>query len=141
MKRLWVIGLVSLLALGAVGFGIAQPYFSRSQWSMPMMERGYDNWSMPMMGMMGRGMMGPGGCPMMGGWAGRGWYGTTVPLTKEQATEIVQNYILYTGNPNLKVGEVTETDTDFQVEIVTKDGSLVNKILVDKRTGWTRSIY
>jgi hypothetical protein len=27
------------------------------------------------------------------------------------------------------------------VEIVTKNNSLVDKILVDKRTGWMRSIY
>ncbi|HIE26665.1 TPA: hypothetical protein EYP66_05215 [Candidatus Poribacteria bacterium] len=152
MKRFWVIGLVSLLALGVIGFAIAQPYFSRSQWGMPMMGmmgRGYGNWGMPMMGMMGRGwhpswnapMMGAGGCPMMGGWTGRGLYGTTAPLTEEQATTIVQNYILSTGNPNLKVGKVIETEADFEVEIVTKDDSLVDRIRVDKRTGWTRSIY
>ena len=160
MKRFWVIGLVSLLALGVIGFAIAQPYFSRSQWNtpmmggygnwnMPMMGHGYGNWGMQMMGMMGHGqhgnwntpMMGPGGCPMAGNWAYRGSYGTTIPITEEQATTIVQNYILSTGNPNLKVGKVKETEADFEVEIVTKDDSLVDTILVDKRTGWTRSIY
>ncbi len=157
MKRLWIIGLVSLLALGVVGFSIAQPYFYRSQRGMAMMGRGYGSCDMRMMGMMRRGwstntpmvgMMGRGrGCPMMRNWIDRGSYEATDPLTRtvalteEQATTMVQDYVQSIGNPNLKMGKVKETDTDFEVEIVTKDDSLVNKILVDKRTGWTRSIY
>lgn len=162
MKRFWIVGLVSLLALGIVGFGIAHPYFSRSQQNLPMMGSGYANWHMPMMGheggnwnthMMGHGLNTSWHMPMMdadncwGNWAGHGWHGTTEPLTEtenltaEQAETVVQNYVQSTRNPNLKVGKVTETDTNFEVEIVTKDDSLVDKIVVDKRTGWTRSIY
>ena len=36
---------------------------------------------------------------------------------------------------NLKVGKVTEAGRDFMVEIVTQDGSLANKVYVEKRTG------
>ena len=39
-------------------------------------------------------------------------------------------------NPNLKLGKITEQDEVFEVEIVTKDGSQVDKLLVDKSTGW-----
>ena len=39
------------------------------------------------------------------------------------------------NNPNLQVGKVTEAGRDFEVEIVTKDGSLANKLFVEKRTG------
>lgn len=35
---------------------------------------------------------------------------------------------------------MTETEADFAVEIVTKDGSFVDGILVDKRTGRTRPV-
>jgi hypothetical protein len=44
-------------------------------------------------------------------------------------------------NPNLKVGEIEDKGYVFEAEILTKDNSLVDKILVDKRTGWMRSIY
>jgi hypothetical protein len=35
----------------------------------------------------------------------------------------------------LKVGKVTETGRDFEVEIVTQDGSLANKLYVEKNSG------
>jgi hypothetical protein len=157
MKRFWVIGLVSLLALGVVGFSLAH-----SQWGSSMLGRGHTNWHTPMMGhrdgnwkthMLGRGLSTNWHMPMMDAndcWGNRayhGWHGTTEPLTEteilteEQAKTAVQNYTKATRNPNLKVGKVTETDTNFEVEIVTKDNSLVDKIVVDRRTGWTRSIY
>ena len=34
-----------------------------------------------------------------------------------------------------------EFEPYYEAPIVTKDGSLVEKILVDKRTGWLRSVY
>ncbi len=51
------------------------------------------------------------------------------------AAEIVAGRLEDTGNPNLKVGKVTEAGRDFEVEIVTKDGSLANKVFVEKATG------
>ena len=59
----------------------------------------------------------------------------------ETAAEIVTERLEYTGNPNLKVGKVTEVGRDFEVEIVTKDGSLANKVLVEKSTGRILSAY
>ena len=53
----------------------------------------------------------------------------------ETAAEIVAGRLEDTGNPNLKVGKVTESGRDFEVEIVTKDGSLANKVFVEKATG------
>ena len=44
-------------------------------------------------------------------------------------------------NPNLKLGKIEEKDNGYQINIVTKEGSLVDKILVDKNTGWMRSAY
>ena len=102
--------------------------------------------------------MGPGQCgycPWMGqGPAGQrgGWFcpwmgGTQTgppvakpgqPLTADQAKAMVEQHI--SGNPNLKAGKVSEKDGNYEVDVVTKEGSLVNKIQVNKQTGWFRII-
>jgi len=53
----------------------------------------------------------------------------------EAATAIVESMLERRSNPNLQVGKVTEAGRDFEVEIVTRDGSLANKLFVEKRTG------
>jgi hypothetical protein len=63
------------------------------------------------------------------------------PLTEDDAKEMVENYLKNTRNLNLKLGKVTEKGAYYEADIVTKDNSLVNKILVDKYTGWMRSAY
>jgi hypothetical protein len=60
-------------------------------------------------------------------------------LSKDQAKALVEQHIQ--ANPNLKVGKITEKDGVYDVEIVTKDGSLVDKLQVNKQTGWFRSTY
>jgi hypothetical protein len=106
----------------------------------------------------GPGMMGPGygygmGPGMMGGGYQGGYgpqYGPpsgpqyqqeTKPLTEKDVRAMLENYIQSTRNPNLKVGKITEKDHYFEAEILTKDNAPVDKILVDKQTGWMRSIY
>lgn len=54
---------------------------------------------------------------------------------------MVKNYLDSTRNPNLKLGKLKEEGSAFEAEIVTKDGSLADKILIDKNTGWMRSGY
>ncbi|MBI3016157.1 MAG: PepSY domain-containing protein [Candidatus Tectomicrobia bacterium] len=66
---------------------------------------------------------------------------TGQPLTKEQATALVQNQLNGYGNPNLKIGNVTEKDGIFEVEIVTRDNSLVEKVQINKQTGWTQRAF
>jgi hypothetical protein len=107
-------------------------------------------------GMMGSGMMGSGvmGSGVMGSDRGRGmmpgWPGYDDPehnrqgkgpLEEKDAGTIVANYIKSTRNPNLETGKVKDVGEAFEVEIVTKDKSLVDKVLVDKRSGWIRSTY
>jgi hypothetical protein len=58
------------------------------------------------------------------------------PLQEDGARTVVENYIQSTRNPNLKLGKITEQGDAFEAEIVSKDGSLVDKLLVDKSTGW-----
>lgn len=63
-------------------------------------------------------------------------------LSQENAVSIVQNYLTGAGNPNLAVGKVEKKeDGNYLVEILTKEGSLVDKIVVDGKTGRFSSIY
>ena len=97
---------------------------------------------------MGPGMMGPGyGYHMGQGMMGPGYgYGPQYqqpqkPLEKSDVETMVKNYLASVRNPNLKLGKIEEKDGVFEADIVTKDNSLVNKVLVDKNTGWMRSAY
>ncbi|MBW2058073.1 MAG: hypothetical protein JRJ26_11310 [Deltaproteobacteria bacterium] len=124
------------------GYGMGPGMMGRRGYGMGpgMMGRGYG---------MGPGMMGPGygmGPGMMGpGMMGRG-YGPEgrqpeKPMGEKDAKRILENYLNSLRNPNLKLGRVEDKGNVFEAEIVTKDGSLVDKILVDKNTGWMRSAY
>jgi len=128
------------------GYGMGPGMMGRGYGMGPgMMGRGYGMGP----GMMGRGYgygMGPG---MMGPEHGYGYgygYGPQSrqpqkPLDKEQAQNEVEDYLQSTRNPNLKIGKMEDKGNYFEAEITTKDGSLVDRILVDKDTGAMRSAY
>jgi hypothetical protein len=100
-------------------------------------------------------------CPTCGRWEGpdwrrgqqyRQWYGPgyqgpryqqpTQPLNEKEAEQILQNYIQSKRNPNLKLGTIEDKGSAFEAEIVTKkEGVLVDRVTVDKSTGWLRSVY
>lgn len=149
MKKLVVGTLVAVLVIGTAAFALAGPYgpgpyFQRTQaygsgW-------GWGHGPMHMGPMMGPGMMGQGFGPGAAGftppcWQAAGYTRAGQPLTKDTATQILQSYVARTGNPNLKLSEVTETDTTFEGKIVTKDGSLVQNLVVDKATGWVHQSF
>jgi Spy/CpxP family protein refolding chaperone len=106
---------------------------------------------------MGSGMMGPryeSGPGMMGpGWGGGmnpSWSGNDDPqqsgrhmdpLEEKDAEEIVENYIRSTRNPNLKAGNIEDSGNAFKAQIVTKDNSLVEEVLIDKDSGYMRPAY
>lgn len=114
---------------------------------------------------MGSGMVGPGygmGSGMMGGgMMGRGTPGMTdpgngyqynpqygppyresqKPLEQKEARAILEDYLKSKRNPNLKLGKIKDDEYAFEAEIVTKDNSLVDRILIDKNTGGMRSVY
>ena len=112
---------------------------------------------------MGSGMMGNGngmGSGMMGGGYGSGstmmgpghgqQYGREnapqyqqpqKPLNENQAKERLENYLQSRNNPNLKLGKIEDKGNVFEANILTKNGSLVDKILVDKNTGQMHSAY
>ena len=149
MKKTMLMGPLLMLALLLAVPGIyaqQQGYQGAQQggWYCPWMGGGYQGGQ--------RGW----GCPWMGGGMGYGrpqsGQGQTQqqyapgqtpgkPLTQEQAKALVENYLKDTNNPKLKLGAFSDRGDVFEADIVTKDGSLANKIQVDKNTGWFRSAY
>ncbi|MBW1988884.1 MAG: hypothetical protein JRI97_04995 [Deltaproteobacteria bacterium] len=150
------LGLLASFAAPAAAQDDARPYGSRDGWYCPWCQRGYGGMMGPGMmgpgmmgpgmmgpGMMGRGMMGPGYAP---GWMHRGYPGAgqyqEVPLNKAEAKILVERYIRSTGNPNIRFGEITEEkDEYFVATVVTKGGDLVDKIMIDRYSGWFKSVY
>lgn len=97
-------------------------------------------------GMMGPQMMGPGrGRHMMPGWSARNYppqyQQRKGPLEEKDAREVVEHYLKSTRNPNLAIGKITDVGDAFEAEIVTRENSLVDKVLVDKNSGFMRSGY
>lgn len=62
---------------------------------------------------------------------GRGMMNSDTPLTVERTKEILEGKLAMRGNPNLKLGEITEVDGKIKATIVTQDGSLVNEFDID----------
>ena len=97
-------------------------------------------------GMMGPGMMGPGwGWGMNPYDADRDDLQQSVrpvgPLERKDAEKIIESYIQATGNPNLKVGKIEDSGNAFKAQIVTKENSLVEEVLIDKDSGYMRPAY
>ena len=98
--------------------------------------------------MTGPGMMGPGmdGQHMMGPGSVMG-YGMMRPgsggqvvsgtdLSAEDVRHFLEHRLEWQGNKRVKVGDVKETDDSTIVaEIVTVDGSLVQRLTIDRHTG------
>ncbi|MGA7876217.1 MAG: hypothetical protein WCA08_11180 [Desulfoferrobacter sp.] len=108
------------------------------------------DWYCPWMSLKGQGQMS--GCCAWGARGagmhqrGRGMMASYAPqpgkqITQEQAKRLLEDYLQATGNPNLKLGNISNNDGFYEAEVVTKDGSLVDKIQVNKDTGWFRSAY
>ncbi|MFP4213228.1 MAG: hypothetical protein ACLFRL_03875 [Desulfohalobiaceae bacterium] len=60
-------------------------------------------------------------------------------LEQEQAKQLADNYLA--GNPNLKIEDISEQDNSYVATVVTQDGSLVERLLIDKNTGRMSKSY
>jgi rubrerythrin len=104
----------------------------------------------------GRGYgMGPGmmrehgyGYGMGGGMMGGRGYGYSQPystlgkpLELKDAKALMEDYIMATRNPNLKIGKIRDKGDTFEADIVTKNNALVDKVLINKQTGRMSSAY
>ena len=145
--------LVVLLALGSVYAQSSNPAYNpppQSGWYCPncgSYQGGGYGMGPGMMGGRGYGYgMGPG---MMGPGYGYGpnqqypnaQQQPQKPIDKDHAKSMVENYLKSTGNPNLKLGDIKDEGQNFEADVVTKDNSLADKILIDKNTGWMRPAY
>jgi len=70
----------------------------------------------------------------------RGIYGFQ-ELTRDDVEHIVEDYLAHTGNPNLKMGKITETEQEFEIEIITQENSLVERLIIDRGTGRLNITY
>ena len=82
---------------------------------------------------MGSGMMGPD-------------YGTRrpsagKPIDQKEAKSMMNDYLKSSRNPNLKLGKIKDVGRAFEAEILTTKNALVDKVLIDKSTGYMRSAY
>ena len=161
MRKIFLLAAAIAVVLTlSLGFGYAQTPvqgYSQGGWYCPWhnqsMNQGYarrntGGWYCPWCGAgMGPGMMHHRDYSMMQRGQGQGAQqvapGQTPgkPLTEDQAKLLLENYLKNTNNPNLKLGGITSKDGFYEAQIVTKDGSMVDKIQVDKNTGWFRSAY
>lgn len=100
----------------------------------------HDRWGSGYYGM-GPGMMGPGNRHGHDDGEKPRVFREREPLKKQEAQRIVKNMLVMSRNPNLKVGDVKDKNSFYLVEVLTMNGSLVDKIMVDKNTGLMRSEY
>ncbi|MBK7550975.1 MAG: hypothetical protein IPI61_04560 [Syntrophaceae bacterium] len=99
--------------------------------------RGYGH---GMGGMMGYGQGYGMGAGMTRGY-GRPYAEPGKPLEMKDAQARMEDYLKSTRNPNLKLGKIRDKGTAFEAEVLTKSNALVDRVLIDKRTGWMNSAY
>ena len=59
-------------------------------------------------------------------------------LTPADAAKILKQYL---AKKNVTIGEIREKDLYFEAEVRDRDNKIIDKVIVDKRTGRVRSIY
>jgi hypothetical protein len=140
MKKLFLLGLAGVLAV----LLLQRPVDVQAMDGGMMDSGGYNGHDM------GPGMMHYGGSQGYGmgpGMMGQGYENephyrqNQKSLDREGAARIFKDYLNTTHNPNLKLGEIKDEGSYFEADLLTKDNSLVDKLLVDKNTGHMRSAY
>lgn len=58
--------------------------------------------------------------------------------TSAEARKALKNYF---ADKDLIIGEVVEKDLYFEVDVMDRNKAVIDKVIVDKRTGRIRSIY
>ncbi len=60
--------------------------------------------------------------------------------TAEQARRVIDTYLADNGQ-KLTVGDISERNWYFEAEILDRDKTVIDRVIVDKRSGRIRSIY
>jgi hypothetical protein len=119
ITSLFIIITASMLTLADLSF--AQPMKSGHEGHEEAVE------CQPMYGNYGRGQK----------W---GWYGARREVrTPVEAKEILDRFFIQ--NRKAKIGRIRERHYFFEAEIMNHKGTLIDLIIIDKRTGRVRSIY
>ncbi len=63
------------------------------------------------------------------------------PITQDEAFAMANNYLSYLRNPNLGLGKPVDRGDSYHIPVVTLDDSLVDIFVVDKFSGWIKSVY
>jgi len=123
-----------MMPQGMMGPGMMGPGYGGDRDDMPMRGQG-----MPGPGMGNQGMAaGMGNQAMRGGMMMQPAAGS---VSVEDVTRLLQRRLDWQGNPHVKLGKVEEQDAEtILAEIVTQDGSLVERLEVDRRSGWMRMV-
>jgi len=89
--------------------------------------------------------MGPGMMGDYGYGTGRGYNrqapSTVKPMDSKEAEAMMKDYLKSSRNPNLRLGKIKDAGSDFEAEIRTRNNTLVDRVLIDKNTGYIRSAY
>jgi len=122
----------------------------QSRWHLVMFEHalrmghgyGYSRGSGMMGGYGGYGM----GSGMMGGYGPGYGYGrqsrsTGKSIDAKEAETMMKDYLKSSRNPNLKLGKIKDAGSAFEAEILTKKNDLVDRVHIDKTTGYIGSAY
>ncbi|MCE5333484.1 MAG: hypothetical protein LLG06_02740 [Desulfobacteraceae bacterium] len=64
--------------------------------------------------------------------------GSGEPLTREDAARLLERYVARTGMANLKAGDIVDNGSVFEATVLTKDGALVERLEIDKNSGFFR---
>lgn len=68
-----------------------------------------------------------------------GWYGARSPVrTKEDARRHLEKYF---NGQDVAIGMITPRGRHFFADILDKDRKIVDRVIIDRRTGRIRSLY
>ena len=90
---------------------------------------------------MGPGMMGGNYGYGTGHGYGRHYQSTGKAINVKEAETMMKDYLKSSRNPNLKLGKIKDAGDSFEAEILTKKNDLVDRVHIDKATGYISSAY
>jgi hypothetical protein len=68
-----------------------------------------------------------------------GWYGARMPVrTKEEARRHLEKYF---EGQDVAIGAIEPRPRHFLADILDKDKNIVDRVIIDRRTGRIRSLY
>jgi hypothetical protein len=76
------------------------------------------------------------------GWCGKrrgDWYGARRPVASREDAR--QQLILYYSDQQMTVAEIAEKPWRYEADLLDNCGKVVDRVMIDKRSGRVRSIY